>query len=185
MHARHRSEAHRSGSRSRRRVDPVERANHAPRHRTTRRARPRYRRSRWSWRICAGCASGCAAKHSRPSSATCSRKPWPAMWPPRKPNWPSNRPRLQRPASRRCHAQPRCVPVVRPLPDHLPRIEHRHEPDACTCATLWHGSGQDRRGHQRTVGRRAGALLRASSHPPAVCLPCLRDGAVRRRFRRP
>ena len=27
------------------------------------------------------------------------------------------------------------IPVAcrQPLPDHLPRIEHRHEPDACTC----------------------------------------------------
>jgi transposase len=34
---------------------------------------------------------------------------------------------------------PRCRAGRQPLPEHLPRIEHRHEPDSCTCAQC----GQD------------------------------------------
>lgn len=26
-----------------------------------------------------------------------------------------------------------------PLPPHLPRVEHRHEPESCTCGPMWSG----------------------------------------------
>ncbi len=34
--------------------------------------------------------------------------------------------------------QPRTRAGRQPLPDHLPRIEHRHEPDSCTCGQCGH-----------------------------------------------
>jgi transposase len=35
--------------------------------------------------------------------------------------------------------KPRARPGRQPLPEHLPRIEHRHEPESCTCGTCGAG----------------------------------------------
>ncbi len=71
-----------------------------------------------------------------------------------------------------------------PLPEHLPRIEHRHEPDSCTLRNVRPGSGQDRRGHERTARCGAGALLRASV-TSARSTPAVAARRCRRRRSRP
>jgi transposase len=61
-----------------------------------------------------------------------------------------------------------------PLPEHLPRVEHRHEPEVCTCGQCgrrW----CDRRGRDRETQHRPRRVLRRSPHLPQVRLPSLRD----------
>lgn len=52
------------------------------------------------------------------------------MWPQPRPNWRSGR--KQNPLSL-ASAPPRPRAGRQPLPEHLERVEHRHEPESCTC----------------------------------------------------
>ena len=63
-----------------------------------------------------------------------------------------------------------------PLPEHLPRIEHRHEPDSCQCGQCGKAFSQDWRRHYRTTGCRTCQVLCASAYPPTICVPPLRNG---------
>jgi hypothetical protein len=73
-----------------------------------------------------------------------------------------------------------------PLPPHLPRIEHRHEPESCQCGQCGKDLvkiGEDiteqlegsRLKRPFAIGRGAREVLRPPPHSPPVCLQGLRD----------
>ncbi|MBK7490538.1 MAG: hypothetical protein IPI17_00015 [Nitrosomonas sp.] len=76
-----------------------------------------------------------------------------------------------------------------PLPDHLPRIEHRHEPQSCQCRQC--GSDLIKIGEDVTeqLDVKPGRILRAPPHPPGntpavLAKPWSRNRATCRHQRR-
>jgi hypothetical protein len=61
-------------------------------------------------------------------------------------------------------------PRKRGLPDHLPRVETRHEPATCTCEALREGPGARQGSRQRKIGLQAAGVLCSAGRLSAIRL---------------
>jgi hypothetical protein len=130
--------------------------------------KPRSRRSPSNSPTCAAALRRQERSAERRNSATCSRKPWKPTSPPakRKPN--KAVPEAKRPREARARRPPA------PALASLPRIEHRHEPESCTCGQCGKDLVKIGEDVSEQLDVEPARILRHPPHPPAIRLPRLR-----------